>query len=69
MRPIEVTGGIYIDYGCNGIIRVGEGVFIPTGPRNSDTDKEYNEDLSAFLDRWFSRSVLGENDVVSDSGF
>lgn len=58
----ELTGGIYIDWGCSGVIRLGKGVFIPTDNRTSDSEKEFQEDLKAFLDKWFT-TMSGGNDI------
>jgi hypothetical protein len=55
--PIKMTGGIYIDYGCSGIVRIDRGIFIPTDYQTSDSEKEFQEDLKAFLDKWFQPPV------------
>lgn len=66
---IEVNDGIFIDYGCSGIVPIRKGVFIPTGCRASDSEKKFQEDLSTFLNKWFGGGVLGESGEASDSSF
>jgi hypothetical protein len=58
--PIKVTGGIYIDYGCSGITCIDKGIFIPTDRATGDSEKAFQEDLKAFLDRWFPPPVTKE---------
>lgn len=57
--PIKVKRGIYIDMGCNGLHQVDEGVFIPTGYQTNESEKEFQEDLSAFLEKWFTPCECG----------
>ena len=58
---IEVSGGIYIDYGCSGIVRISKGVFIPTDSQTSDSEAEFQKDLKAFLEKWFTRQTYHES--------
>lgn len=53
--PLFVKQGIYIDMGCTAIQKVSEGVFIPTEYGTSEDNPTFQEDLAAFLDKWFSR--------------
>lgn len=59
--PLFVKPGIYIDMRCTAIMPVGEGIFIPTGYSNNDGDQKFQEDLAAFLERWFSPVEGGSN--------
>lgn len=52
--PLFVNQGIYIDMGCTAIRKVSEGVFIPTGYGTSEDNPKFEEDLAAFLEKWFA---------------
>ena len=52
-NPFVVKKGIYIDMGCAGIRNVEEGIFIPTGYHTSESLPKFQEDLAAFLKKWF----------------
>jgi len=58
--PITVKRGIYIDMGCSYICQIDDGVFIPTGYGSAESNKKFQEDLKAFLDKWFT-PCEGEN--------
>ena len=57
----EVSGGVYIDYGCTWIERIEHGVFIPTGTRSNLDDEEFQEDLRSFLEKWFGEKEHGSS--------
>ena len=57
--PIRVNRGIYIDMGCNGILQVDEGVFIPTGYGSAESNKKFQEELNVFLEKWFTPCETG----------
>ena len=59
--PIIVKRGIYIDMGCSHICQVDDGVFIPTGYQTNESEKEFQEDLKAFLEKWFTPCEGGSN--------
>ena len=52
--PITVKRGLYIGIGCSHICQVDDGVFIPTGCQTRDSEKEFQGDLKAFLEKWFT---------------
>ena len=50
---LKVTGGVYIDYGCNAVVPIGRGIFIPTDSQTSDSEKGFQKELEIFLNKWF----------------
>ena len=60
--PLFVKPGIYIDMRSTAIQNVSEGVFIPTEYGTSEDNPTFQEDLAAFLDKWFSEGCAGAKD-------
>lgn len=56
MGPKRVSSGIFIDAGCQGIIQIDAGYFIPESTAINEEDTEYKADLNAFFLKWFSVS-------------
>lgn len=61
----KVKKGIYIDLGCTSIIPINEGVFIPTECQTSESNPKFQEDLTAFLNKWFAGKNEGTKDCPS----
>lgn len=66
--PFSVKKGIYIDLDCTAIIPVAQGIFIPTGYRDSEKEQKFQKDLAAFLNKWFSESEEGAKDYSLATG-
>lgn len=66
-NPFVVKKGIYIDMGCAGIRNVEEGIFIPTGYHTSESLPKFQEDLAAFLKKWFPNEGGDTKDSFSTS--
>lgn len=59
MRPIKVTGGIFIDWNCSAVQKISKGWFIPEIGGNTQIDEEYRSELAAFLEKWFKHNGKG----------
>ena len=60
MKAIKVNGGIFVDWGCSGIKKISPGYFIPENACTSDTEEEYRQELTAFLEKWFISVETGQ---------
>jgi len=49
----KLAEGIFVDYGCTGIIPVKGGVLLPDHATCSDIADAYQKDLHDFLTKWF----------------
>lgn len=58
--PITVKRGIYIDMGCSHICQVDDGVFIPTGYGSAESNEKFQEELNAFLEKWFTAGTCSD---------
>lgn len=58
MEPIKINGGIYVDWDCSGIKKIGSGYFIPDFFGTNDKDDAYCQDLQSFLKKWFTPAPL-----------
>ena len=65
--PIRVKRGIHIDMGCSHICPVDDGVFIPTGYGSAESNKKFQEELDAFLEKWFTPCEGGGCEVERES--
>ncbi len=64
MYYYKLSDGIFIDYGCNGVVPIKGGLLIPVDANCSDITEEYRKDLHAFLTKWFGGVEVVEGSCV-----
>lgn len=66
-NPFVVKKGIYIDMGCAGIRNVEEGILSPPDTIPAKVFPRFQEDLAAFLKKWFPNEGGDTKDSFSTS--
>lgn len=61
MRPIKVSGGIFIDWNCSSVRKISDGWFIPNNCQPLTVMDEFNKELDSFIKKWFTptKGVIG----------
>lgn len=59
MRVFKLDMGVFIDRDCRGIVAIDyPGYYIPAKIYTSWEEEEYQNDLAAFLQKWYSTDVI-----------